>query len=143
MVVGGEVTLVLEATRSCCAGGDCWRLLVASIVCVGGGLHLGGGPPGRAGGGKNAGLRGSSLDGFSPSVGALRVAFFLDARKYVVHEVLQRGRLPLGWGCCRGDGDVRVGLVVAVLLRGRGTGAGLKLQGVRLGAAAGCGADFH
>ena len=63
--------------------------------------------------------------------------------KCVVHEVLQRGRLPLGRGCQRGDDVVRVGLVVAVLLRGRGTGAGLNLQEVRLSAAAGCGADFH
>ena len=59
--------------------------------------------------GVNAGLGdGSSLDGFSPSVGALRVACFLDARKYVVHEVLQRGRLPLGWGCRRGDGGSKL-----------------------------------
>ena len=67
------------------------------------------------------------------------MAFFLDVRKSVVHEVLQRGRLPL-------VGDVSEATVVLVccgLLRGRGTGAGLKLQGVRLGAAAGCGADFH
>ena len=74
----------------------------------------------------------------SPEYGVL-----LDARKYVVHKALQRGRLPLGRGCQRGDDVVRVGLVVAVLLRGRGTGAGLNLQEVRLGAAAGCGADFH
>ena len=33
--------------------------------------------------------------------------------------------------------EATVVLVVAVLLRGRGTGAGLKLQDVRLGAAAG------
>ena len=42
------------------------------------GVHLGGGPPGRAGGGRNARLRrGSRLNGFSPLVGALDMAFFL------------------------------------------------------------------
>ena len=65
---------------------------------------------------------------WSPKGGVL-----LDARKYVVHKALQRGRLPLV-----GDvSEATVVLVVAVLLRGRGTGAGLKLQDVRLGAAAG------
>ena len=52
----------------------------AALWVVGerGGSCLGGYPPGRAGGGVNAGLRnGSSLDGFSPSVGALNVAFSL------------------------------------------------------------------
>ena len=74
---------------------------------------------------------------------SLKYGVHLDARKYVVHKALQRSRLPLGRGCQRGDDVVRVGLVVAVLLRGRGTGAGLNLQEVRLSTAAGCGADFH
>ena len=50
----------------------------AALWVVGerGGTCLRGYPPGKAGGGVNAGLGdGSSLDGFSPSVGALQVAF--------------------------------------------------------------------
>ena len=113
LAVGGVVSLVTEATGSDCAGGSCWRLLSASIACVGEEIHLGGGPPGRAGGGRNAGLRGSRLNGFSPSVEALGVAFFLvhgsasytrwcnDAVNPLVGDVI----------------GVTVVLVVAVLLR--------------------------
>ena len=56
-------------------------------------VHLSGGPPGRAGGGKNAGWRGSRLNYFFSSVENLDVAFF-------VHEV----RRP-----CDGRGSWRVG----------------------------------
>ena len=110
------------------------------VVSERGGASFRGYPPGKTGGGINAGLGGrSSLDDFSPSVGALQVAFSS------MHGSTSYTR------CCNvavcllvGDvSEATVVLIVAVLLRGRGTGAGLKLQGVRLGAAAGCGADFH
>ena len=67
------------------------------------------------------------------------MASFLDARKYVVHEVLQRGRLPSGWGCSRGDGGsglLRFCCAVGALE------PELKLQDVRLGAAAGMAQTF-
>ena len=39
------------------------------------------------------------VEGRGPGYGVL-----LGARIDVVHQVLQRGRLPPGWGCSRGDG---------------------------------------
>ena len=45
---------------------------------------------------------------------------FSRARKCVVHEMLQRCRPPLGWGCGRGDGGVRVAVVALFLSGGAG-----------------------
>ena len=95
------VLSVVEAAGSDCAGGSCWRLLLlASIVFAGNGMCLDGGPPGRVGGGKNAGLRGSSLNGFSPSVEAPDVAFFVHGVG-VVREMRQLADgVPRGLELC-------------------------------------------
>ena len=82
------------------------------VVSGRGGTRLGGYPPGSAGGGRNAGLRGSRLTVF-PRCMSSRCGVFSCARMDVVHKMRQRRRQPLGWECERGDG----GLKAAVLVR--------------------------
>ena len=50
-----------SAVGRCC----CWGLLLVTIVCTGDRMRLDVGPPGRVGGGKNAGCEGSSFAIFS------------------------------------------------------------------------------
>ena len=114
--VGGLWFGVLEAVgllTEVGGGSCCWRLLLASIVCAGDGMRLDGGPPGRVGGGKNAGLRGSSLDCFFPSVETLDVAFFVHGVGVVreMRQLAERG--PLRFGTLV-EGEV--GRVAAVLV---------------------------
>ena len=78
--------------------------------------RLGGNPPGRAGGGRNAGLRGSRLTVF-PRCRSPRYGVFSCARMDVVHKMRQRCRQPLGWGCGRGDGGSKAAVCCAIRKR--------------------------
>ena len=109
-----DVYSAMVATKLGLAGRCRGPVLCEAAPWVVGGrgeTRLGGYPPGSAGGGRNAGLRGSRLTVF-PRCRSPRYGVFSCARMDVVHKMKQRCRQPLGWGCGRGDsGSKSCGLV--------------------------------